>query len=135
MYFLILVFQSIWFFYFLMSTFHLLDVSHKHHITGLADFFLISLTVLLRAFSPFIFEVIIDRYTSINTCYNFVDWFLSVLKFLSFFLHLPSLLVVWLSLAVCLNFCLIFFCVFTIGFCFVVTIRLHYNNLQQSNLD
>ena len=43
-----------------MSTFHLLDVSHKHHITGLADFFLISLTVLLRAFSPFIFEVITD---------------------------------------------------------------------------
>ena len=43
---------------------------------------------------------------------------------------LASFVIWWLSLVVCLHSFPFIFCVFAIGFCFVFTMRLTYNNLQ-----
>ena len=94
----------------------------RQHIDGSCVLFIQPLCLLIEEFIPFAFKLIINRY-----CLLPYYCFLTVFYSSSLFLFC-LLFVIWLSLVVYLYSFLFVFCVSAMSRCFVVTMRLTYNN-------
>ena len=85
-----------------------------------------NLCLLVGAFSPFTFKVIVEMY--VLTAILLTVWDLVLLVFfLPFFC---SLVVWWLSLVLCLDCFFLFACIFIVDFHFAFTMRFWYRNLH-----
>lgn len=90
-------------------------------------FFIHSLGYLIGTFSLLIFIEVIDRYVLIALL--LIGFCLFFYSFVPFVFLAFSLMVCYFSLVLYLGFLLFIFCVYIVGFWFVVTVRLIYINL------
>ena len=88
-----------------------------------------SLCLLVGAFSPLTFKVIIDMYVVIAILLTVLDLFL-LLFFSSLLLLFSHLLVWWLSLVLCFSWFFYFVCVSIVDFWLAITLKFWHKNLH-----